>query len=788
MLFGRPQRTTRPPKHVGQANELPYIVMEYIVGVSLEERIRKTGPLKVEEILRIGMQSASGLAAAHAQGIVHRDVKPSNILLENGIERVKIADFGLARAADDAQITQTGVVAGTPEYMSPEQARDQAVDYRSDLFSLGAVLYAMCTGRSPFRASSMAAAIHRVCEDAPRPIAEVNRDIPDWLITIIDRLLAKRPEERFESAARVAELLGDYLVHVQQPTQFPRPSLPTRKDPKRRRFPIAKAMCAAALAVVLLAVLWSVGNFPGARDDLPVTGVRPEPPSDTARLLVWLGKHADGQDSQWMQVNVIGDGYSKTISTAGEHTLNVPVGDFRIEVRNRHTNELNRIGQVHLGAGEHRVVRVSSMSVNRAPILRYRHATGELPHDAEEFSRFAVSKDGTLLAIPGQNGTIQLWKWNHGGWQRDRSLESNGAHILCLEFSPDGSMLAAGSGDGFLLLFDTNTHSTKSRLVSYTKAVFSLCFSPDSKTLVTAGQGPEAIVWHLAGAQPSKRLATVQGGVATFSPDGKTLAVGDGRGNITLWDATEWEPIGEIPAHSSYIQSIEFSSDGAKLLSASVDSTAKIWDVPEGRRLQTLGYHHSFAFAAVFSPDDKLVATAGFDNTVRLWEAESGRLIDEFRAHWGAVWDLKFSADGQTLRTIGRDGLLRCWDMPGLMQVASEHSLDAIEGGPGVELEAIYMSDAVPLTFAVSSDGSKVAIGGRLTDAVALRSLPHLQALPRKLTYPKSSISGIAFVKDDGLVTAGPGAAKETIAMAPRWIRNVGMVEQSYGRHKRAAS
>ncbi len=108
---------------VAKARELPFLVMEYVAGVSLEERIRRTGPLKVEEILRIGTQAASGLAAAHAQGLVHRDIKPSNILLENGVERVKITDFGLARVVHEAKITQTGVVAGTPEYMSPEQAR-----------------------------------------------------------------------------------------------------------------------------------------------------------------------------------------------------------------------------------------------------------------------------------------------------------------------------------------------------------------------------------------------------------------------------------------------------------------------------------------------------------------------------------------------------------------------------------------------------------------------------------------------------------------------------------------
>src|SRR5436853_494145 len=113
----------------------PYLVMECIDGPSLQDKLDKQGTLGLKEILRIGMQIAEGLAAAHKQGLVHRDIKPANILLENGVERVKITDFGLARAVDDASVTQSGVITGTPMFMSPEQAAgEQLIDHRSDLF------------------------------------------------------------------------------------------------------------------------------------------------------------------------------------------------------------------------------------------------------------------------------------------------------------------------------------------------------------------------------------------------------------------------------------------------------------------------------------------------------------------------------------------------------------------------------------------------------------------------------------------------------------------------------
>jgi tRNA A-37 threonylcarbamoyl transferase component Bud32 len=200
---------------VGDAGPVPYLVMELISGVSLQDKLDAKGTLEVKEIVRIGMQIAHGLAAAHQVGLVHRDIKPANILLENGVERVKITDFGLARAVDDASVTQSGTVAGTPMYMSPEQAEGLPIDHRSDLFSLGTVLYAMCTGHPPFRASGTHAVLKRVIDASPRPIREINNEIPDWLAGIIAKLHAKKPEDRHQTAKEVAELLGQRLAELQ---------------------------------------------------------------------------------------------------------------------------------------------------------------------------------------------------------------------------------------------------------------------------------------------------------------------------------------------------------------------------------------------------------------------------------------------------------------------------------------------------------------------------------------------------------------------------------------------
>lgn len=207
---------------VDSYNGAPYIAMQYVAGYSLQQRIDLVGPLKPLEVVRIAAQIASGLAAAHAQGVIHRDIKPSNILLERTVDRVLVSDFGLARAVND-NATHTGSIAGTPQFMSPEQCHGHTIDPRSDLFSLGSVMYTMCTGKPPFRSETIMGMLKSVCESEAPSIREQNPDIPYWLEAFIGRLLKKKPDERWESATEVANLLESELAHLQNPVSFAEP-------------------------------------------------------------------------------------------------------------------------------------------------------------------------------------------------------------------------------------------------------------------------------------------------------------------------------------------------------------------------------------------------------------------------------------------------------------------------------------------------------------------------------------------------------------------------------------
>jgi serine/threonine-protein kinase len=237
---------------VGDHAEQPYLVMEYVPGGSLADRLLRKGKLSCAEIVRLGIEVASGLAAAHSKGIVHRDIKPGNVLWDVESGRYKLTDFGLAKALDDVSLTRSGILVGTPEYLSPEQAEGRAVDGRSDLFSLGVMLYAAFLGASPFHADSTVGVLHRVRTYSPPGLRQAHPDCPAELAQIIDRLLAKNPDRRYQSAAEVVA----ELRRVEQ--AIGGGAAPARQAPHKRPSGtlVRRAAAIAVIVATVSAVIW----------------------------------------------------------------------------------------------------------------------------------------------------------------------------------------------------------------------------------------------------------------------------------------------------------------------------------------------------------------------------------------------------------------------------------------------------------------------------------------------------------------------------------------------------
>jgi hypothetical protein len=241
--------------------------------VSLRQRIRTGVPFDLTSLVRISAQIAAGLTAAHRHGVIHRDIKPANIMLEDGIERVKITDFGLALVAVDiSEITSAGHAPGTPAYMSPEQVAGLPLDPRSDLFSLGCVMYAMIAGRSPFQGTHALDSARRVSELVPPPLHSLHPEIPTFLSDTIHRLLEKNPARRFQTADEVHEVLQTHLAQFNQkgtPADIPVMQAGIKKKPGRRAWlPLAVLgllLLLAAGIAIWRRDLWNRGGIGGSR-------------------------------------------------------------------------------------------------------------------------------------------------------------------------------------------------------------------------------------------------------------------------------------------------------------------------------------------------------------------------------------------------------------------------------------------------------------------------------------------------------------------------------------------
>jgi serine/threonine-protein kinase len=267
----------------GEEDGCQYIVFEYIDGENLKEYVVRKGRLDVREALEIAVEVARGLAFAHEQGLIHRDVKPQNILL-NGDGRAKVTDFGIARSLDVDGMTQTGTVLGTSNYIAPEQASGQRVDAHSDVYALGAVLYELLAGDVPFPGESfVAVAMKHMHEPAPN-LLDVRGDVPLRVAAAVDRALEKDPEQRFPTMDAFAAELEACLAELDEPDGEATMVIPSaRRAPKRRkqvsRWPIVIGLLAllaiAAIVIGFFAIRGSGDNNatpPPASKLIAVTG------------------------------------------------------------------------------------------------------------------------------------------------------------------------------------------------------------------------------------------------------------------------------------------------------------------------------------------------------------------------------------------------------------------------------------------------------------------------------------------------------------------------------------
>jgi len=541
---------------------LPYLVMQLVAGESLEQRLGRESPLPVREIVRIGMQAAHGLEAAHAQGLIHRDIKPGNIMIEAPHDRIKLTDFGLARVADDVKLTQSGFVSGTPLYMAPEQAMGGEADHRSDLFSLGAVLYEMCAGRPPFVGNSALAILRQIADEKHRPLRELNPIVPDWLSHTIDRLLAKKPADRIPSAAQLAELF-DYEWALMKTSSE---DVPTVCQVAQKKRTIRNRLIAAAVGATFLAVGLLGGKFLAKSPVAPADAVSSAEPANV------LSANAG---TVWA---VAFDPASATVAMAVE--------DGAVRLWDLPTSSVKTTIDAHRG-----VVWASQFSGG-----------------------------GEFFATAGDDGLVKLWS---PAQQAATKVFEHPSAVRGLALAHDDQTLYSGSRAGELRAWPLDADRPLLE-AQQPGAIYAVAISPDDGTLATAGSDKIIRLWNAKTLTQKFPLEGHTGPVncLSFNHDGQRVASAGWDKTVRLWDTGNGQLVASWEGHDGDIWGIAYSPDGTKLATGGHDGAVKLWSAGTGELLATFLGHKLAIHTLAFNRDGTLLASGGRDGAVRVWKIE----------------------------------------------------------------------------------------------------------------------------------------------------------------------
>ncbi len=620
---------------IGEHEGRPYLALEFVEGDSLARRLNGT-PQPARPAAELIATLARTIHAAHGLGIIHRDLKPANVLLTDS-RTPKITDFGVAKRLDGngAFPTLTEQFLGTPSYMAPEQAGHQrsplaratglaAASGASDIYSLGAILYEMLTGRPPFRAETPLETVLQVLHEEPVPPSRLRPKVPRDLETICLKCLEKNPLRRYETALELALDLDRFLN--MEPVQ----ARPVSRTERLWRWCRRKKSLAAAIGLASVAIATTIGlsislAFHQYRAASRLSEVLEEVQSRQRQLdqqashLAFQYGHAlceQGDVAQGMLWLVRG---LKSASIARDHGL-------------EHAFRTN------LSAWWPRLNPLRVRCEHPGPI-----------------QSAVFSPDGLTIAIGGDDCTVQLSQAATG--QTIGSPLLHPAKVGAIAYSPDGRTLLTACDDHLARLWDVASGEVTGTVFRHDAPVLAVAYSPDGQTIVTGSFDHTARLWNVKTGQPIGR-PMCHGDLVTsvaFGPDGRTVLTGSWDKTARLWSAGTGEAIDQPLVHRDWVSSVAYSPDGRTILTGCYDRTARLWERETGRQIGRPLPHQHCVRAAAFSPDGKTVLTGSIDGIARLWDIEKDRPIGPPMRHQHTVSTVAFSPDGRTILTASFD-------------------------------------------------------------------------------------------------------------------------------------
>lgn len=785
--FQREIRTAAQLNHVNvvmaldaaQVGDTHLFVMEYVDGTDLAGVVKQRGPLPVAEACNYVLQAAHGLHHAFERGLVHRDIKPSNLLLTSaatptGVQPVvKLLDLGLARAVGDTQaqqdqsVTGEGIVLGTPQFMAPEQSRDsRSADIRADLYSLGCTLYFLLAGRPPFQGETATDTVLKHHLDAPPEVTKLRPDVPSAVAGIIRKLMAKRPEDRYQAPAELIAALEAVLL----------------KGGLAKKSGLKSVQAMPSL----------VGT--GGTTTMPLAGIQAPVTSRLTQILKRI-------DRRWL------------VATIAACTLLFGLIALSIALLSRGKNPLfdkasplDQLSREAIPQPE----RLPGLPQEVVAVLGEQRA-GHIT-SARGLAR---SPDGNRVVSVGDRA-LRIWDAN--SMRLQHVFMGQGDAFTAAAFSADGKLLVAGDAGGQIWQWEVASFASKEPTISsaLVKTTIRLvAFSSDGKQLHVVGQEGSYVLWNLDKQQSAGQTQLqdmVFGSSLAVSSQAKYLAVGRTDGKARLWNLQQYPPTvhADVPVPGKHISSLEFSSDEKTLAIGCTDGVLLLWNVAESKLKNQVDEQKlnsaigpmafvsdeivlcscltmqagqfsgllvlvdlkkpkgeplaSIPVAAVIpcltlNPKNQTFVFGCGDGTVQFWSVAKNKLtrnnVLQGEGHNGYVTSTVFMPDGKALVTGSKDGTVRIWDLIG-PKFTQRMSIPAQKQGV--------------TSVAISPNGKLLASAGEGLPVVQVWELSE-KASPRRWTESgkESTGVGVAFSPDGKLLASGGKNAKEDLFQVRVW-------------------
>ncbi|MBV8756677.1 MAG: protein kinase [Deltaproteobacteria bacterium] len=725
----------------------PFYAMKLVAGRSLAEAAKQATTLR-ERIALLShlIAVADALAYAHGERVIHRDLKPANVLIGDYGETVVI-DWGLAKRLGDAEDlveptaaadgkTIAGSVMGTPGYMPPEQARGEIVDERADVYSIGAMLYEVLSGKRPFADTTSIDEVLRLAAEAPPPpLREIDAEIPAELIAIVERAMAFDKAKRYRDAKALSEDLRRFqtgqLVGAHEYTTWQL----VRRWVRRH----AAVVTAAAIGVVALAV---VGGYSFVR----IRASRDRAIAAQQRAVESQHAALSAQGLAEDRAAALAEEQGRQLTVSGDPARGLPYLASAVDGGRR-------------GPGLAFVIARALDSMSRVEAV--------LSASTAPLDMVSYSPDGNRLVTSGFDGVVRLWdahahraikdlgKGSVARWMPDGAIAvivPDGSHVELRD--PDAgavtalpgtlpepsvaiaiakARVAVGGANGALTWWADGVPHTVAK--AHAKKLVELAFSPDGTRLASASEDAHITVWRVADGTQLATM-TMEGALRSlaWSPDGTRLAGGSYESTVAVFDAATGTALAHMKGHKDSVESVRFDRSGKRVLSGSRDNTAIVWDATTGKPLATLAVANHIV-EAQWSPDDHLIATRDEHGDITLFTGE-GMFAALLAGHTGSLSEVAFSPSGPQLASVGLDGDLRLWHLD-----------------PTPALVTLAPPPAAMWRGAFSADGKLAAVTN--DDGIVRVYTVATGVLAYELTGHTKKINTVAFSSDGHIVTAG---------------------------------